>query len=103
MKNRSNGKVENNCGFRAQNIQQLIQQQWLRSTNDTTVAVTRVDVLHLHPHHRPDTSTDLSPATTIDYRGRVRVVGTSTRAVACAFASEPQPSPTLQKHQSKAA
>ena len=36
-------------------------------------------------------------------RERVRVVGTSTRAVACAFASEPQPSPTLQKHRSKAA
>ena len=31
-----------------------------------------------------------------------RVVGTSTRAVACAFASEPQPSPTLQKHRSRA-
>ena len=47
------------------------------------------------------TSTDLSPAT-IDYRERGRVVGTSTRAVACAFASEPQPSPTLQKHRSRA-
>ena len=47
------------------------------------------------------TSPDLSPATTIDYRERRRVVGTSTRAVACAFASEPQPSPTLQKHRSR--
>ena len=47
------------------------------------------------------TSTDLSPAT-IDYRERGRVVGTSTRAVACAFTSEPQPSPTLQKHRSRA-
>ena len=31
------------------------------------------------------------------------VVGTSTRAVARAFARESQPSPTLQKHRSKAA
>ena len=64
-------------------------------------AVTSVGVPHLHLHlHLQRVRTSFQPPRSTTERGW-RVVGTSTRAVACAFASEPQPSPTLQKHRSR--
>ena len=66
-------------------------------------AVTSVGVPHLHLHlhlHLQRVRTSFQPPRSTTERGW-RVVGTSTRAVACAFASEPQPSPTLEKHRSR--
>ena len=90
------GKVKKQLRFRAQNtcIQQLIQQQWLCSTIDTTVAVTRVDVLHLHPHHRQTrVRTSLQPPrSTAEGGGGLWARPPVLSPVL--LASEPQPQPS---------
>ena len=89
VKNRSMGRGKQ-LRYRAGNtcIQQLIQQQWLCSTVDTTMTVTGVDALHLHHHQHTRARTSFQHLDRL--QRREGVVGTSTRAVARAFASYPQ-------------